>query len=227
MNDELIKDILQWDVKAWTKPLKYWEENVDWNKVRTVLELGGNQGGLSLWMASKGLSVVCSDLKNVELSAEKLHKKYPFSTLINYQDIDATSIPYQDYFDIIIFKSIIGGIGRNNNFEIQKKVFSEIYKALKPGGLLLFAENLIGSSVHQKLRKRFVKWGDSWRYLSIDELNILLADFSTKTIKTTGVLSLFGRNEAQRKALAVIDAALLNKLLPDNWKYIGYGIAKK
>lgn len=227
MNDELIKDILQWDVKAWTKPLKYWEENVDWNKVGTVLELGGNQGGLSLWMASKGLSVVCSDLKNVELSAEKLHKKYPFSTLINYQDIDATSIPYQDYFDIIIFKSIIGGIGRNNNFEIQKQVFREIHKALKPGGKLLFAENLIASPLHQLLRKKFVKWGDSWRYITLEETNILLKDFSSKTVKSTGVLSALGRTENQRQALAGIDSLLFNRILPEKWKYIVYGMAVK
>ena len=38
------------------------------------------------------------------------------SSLIIYQDIDATNIPYENYFDIIVFKSIIGGIGRNNNF---------------------------------------------------------------------------------------------------------------
>ncbi len=227
MEEDLINDYIQWDVKAWAKALHYWDDNVEWGSVKTALELGSNKGGLSLWLASKGISVVCSDFKDVKIAAEQLHKKYNFVSEITYKDIDATNIPYTNHFDIVVFKSIIGGIGRNNNFEIQKKVFSEIYKSLKPGGKLLFAENLIGSPIHQKLRKRFVKWGDSWRYLSIEDLNILLADFSTTTIKSTGVLSLFGRNEVQRKALARIDSALLNNLLPEKWKYIGYGIAKK
>lgn len=74
--------------------------------------------------------------------------------LITYQDIDATQIPYENEFDIIVFKSIIGGIGRNDNKEIQQLVFNQIYKALKPGGQLLFAENLSASPLH----RFFSKW---------------------------------------------------------------------
>ncbi len=153
MTKELTKDIIQWDIKSWSKALGYWDSNIDWSKVQNGLELGGRQGGLSLWLALKGKQTICSDLKD---TAEPLHLRYNVTSLIEYQDIDATNIPYENHFDIKVFKSIIGGIGRNYNYEIQQKVFKEIYKALKPGGKLLFAENLIASSVHQKLRKKFV-----------------------------------------------------------------------
>lgn len=227
MTKELTKDIIQWDVKSWSKALSYWDSKVEWNKIQHSLELGGREGGLSLWLALKGKSVVCSDLKDVQKTAEQLHKRHHVSTWITYQDIDATKIPYEEYFDLIVFKSIIGGIGRNDNYKNQHKVFKEIYKALKPGGKLLFAENLAASAVHRRLRKRFVQWGSSWRYVSLDEMKEFLSDFSYYDIKTTGLLGTFGRTERQRNVLSAIDDLVLNKICPDRWKYICYGIAEK
>ena len=54
-----------------------------------------------------------------------------------------------------------------------------------------------------------------------------LKDFSTNDIKYTGVLGTFGRNERQRNFLSTIDQLVLNKICPENWKYICYGIATK
>ena len=227
MTKEITKDIVQWDIKTWSIALKYWDNTIDWSKIQNGLELGGREGGLSLWLAQKNITTVCSDLKDVKITAEPLHSRYNLSSSIKYRDVDATSIPYENHFDIIVFKSIIGGIGRNNNYEIQQKVFKEIYKALKPGGKLLFAENLIASPFHQRLRKRFVNWGNSWRYVSINEMKEFLKDFSTNDIKYTGVLGTFGRNERQRNFLSTIDQLVLNKICPENWKYICYGIATK
>lgn len=227
MTEELKKDIIQWDIKSWSKALEYWENTIEWSKIQNGLELGGRQGGLSLWLALKGKQTICSDLHDVKSTAEKLHLKYHVTSLVAYQDIDATNIPYENYFDIIVFKSIIGGIGSNDNYKIQQKVFNQIYKALKPGGKLLFAENLIASPLHQRLRKKFVNWGSTWRYVSIKEIKECLKDFSSHDIKSTGILGTLGRNESQRNFLSTIDAVLLNKICPANWKYIAYGIATK
>lgn len=227
MAKELLKDIIQWDIKSWSRALKYWESHIDWSRVQNGLELGGREGGLSLWLGLKGTKMVCSDLEDVKQTAEKLHLKHNLGELITYRDIDATDIPYEDYFDIVVFKSIIGGIGRDDNFEKQKQVFHEIFKALKPGGKLLFAENLVASPFHQGLRKRFVNWGSSWRYVSTEEMKEFLKDFSSVDFKTTGVLGTFGRNESQRNFLSTIDQVFLNKICPESWKYIGYGIAIK
>lgn len=227
MTHALLKDIIQWDVKSWSKALTFWESSVDWSKVNNCLELGGREGGLSLWLALKGKNVVCSDLENVTNTASALHKKYNVSDRIQYKDIDATNIPYENHFDVIVFKSIMGGIGRNNNFNQQQKAFDEIYKALKPGGKLLFAENLSASMLHRWLRKNFVKWGDSWRYITIDETTNLVRKFSTSSIYKTGVLAAFGKSEQQRNFLSGLDNALLNKVCPAAWKYITYGIAQK
>lgn len=228
MKKHLKKDIIQWDIKAWAKVLKYWDKNVDWTTVQKGLELGGREGGLSLWTALKGKEMVCSDIVDVKTTAEPFHKRYNVDGLVVYEVIDATNIPYENHFDVILFKSIMGGVGFNDNIENQKKAFKEIYKALKPGGKLLFAENLKASSMHQYLRKKYIRWGNSWRYVTLPEMDEFLSDFSSYEIKTTGFFSTLGRNEKQRTFLATIDQIfLLNKILPSSWKYISYGVAVK
>lgn len=227
MNKGAIGDIIQWDVATWSIALDFWDKKVDWQKVNHCLELGGRQGGLSLWLALKGKNVICSDLENVKQTAEALHKNYQMSHLIRYQDIDATQIPYENHFDLIIFKSIIGGIAKIGGIEMQQKVFDEIRKALKPGGVLLFAENTIASPMHQFARKKFNKWGEYWRYISAEETKVFLSGFSSFELKQAGFLATFGRNEKQRKVLSSLDKMLFNKIIPQHWSYIVYGIATK
>lgn len=227
MTKNHIRDIIQWDVKSWSVALNYWEKVVDWPNVQNALELGGREGGLSLWLAGHGVKTICSDLSEVEKKAFPLHRKYGVDQYITYQDIDATNIPYENYFDIIVFKSILGGIGRGNSHEKQKKSFQQIYKALKPGGKLLFAENLVASPVHQHLRKRYIKWAGYWRYVTLEEMKDFLQEFSDYELKQTGVMAAFGRSESQRYLLAGVDQLILNKFSPAHWKYIGYGIAIK
>lgn len=227
INTALVKDIIQWDVKNWSRVLDYWEKEVDWQKIHTCLELGAREGGLTLWLTLKDKKVVCSDLKNIKMTASKLHEKYKVTSKIEYRDMDATHIPYENHFDLIIFKSVIGGIGREDNKEIQKQVFLQIHKALKPGGKLLFAENLTASPLHRFFRKKFNKWGSYWRYLSIPEIKEFLSGYSSFRYETTGFSSAFGRNENQRSLLSWFDKIIFNHLLPQRWKYIIYGVAEK
>lgn len=222
-----IKDFIQWDVKTWSKALNFWDKTVDWSSVSTALELGSREGGLSLWLSQKGIETTCSDYMDTQERAKPLHSKHGSPKNIHYQDIDATQIPYENHFDLIVFKSIVGGIAKGDHIEVQQRVFDEIFKALKPGGVLLFAENLTSTKVHQKLRARHNAWGDYWRYISLEELDSFLANFSSTQIKTTGVLGTFGRSEKQKKFLAGIDYLAINPATPKNWKYVGYGIAVK
>jgi len=191
------------------------------------LELGGNKGGLSLWLALNGSTVVCSDLENTASKAKELHRKYKVTSQIEYVDLDATCIPYEEEFDVVVFKSIIGGIGRNGNREKGKQVFNEIYKSLKPGGTLYFAENLGASPLHAFARKRFIKWGTAWTYWQLSDLAYFLEDFTSIELKTTGFASAFGRSESQRKTLARMDELILNHVVSSSWQYVAYGKAVK
>ena len=60
---------------------------------------------------------------------------------------------------------------------------------------------MIASPLHQYFRKRFVKWGTSWRYVSVDEMKLFLDVFPKYKILSTGVLSVLGRTEKQRKSM--------------------------
>jgi SAM-dependent methyltransferase len=226
MDKSLLADVIQWDIRNWSEALRYWERNVDWNRVETCLELGAKEGGLSLWMGLKGKSVVCSDVSDTRDRAQKRHEKYHLNSHIEYAVIDATNIPFEDHFDVIAFKSVLGGIDRGQP-ERQQTAIDQVYKALKPGGKLLFAENMAGSPVHRWVRKRFVAWVDTWRYVTIEEMKRFLQQFSRCDVHTTGVLGTFGRTERQRNLLAILDQAVLNPLTPREWRYLVYGVAEK
>ncbi len=227
MEKELKQEIIQWDVKSWSKALDFWEKNVDWSKVETALEIGSKKGGLSLWLALKGVQTVCSDVKDTAETARPFHEQHGVGSLITYEDMIATDIPYENHFDVIVFKSVMGIVGINDQFDQQQLAFRQIHKALKKGGKLLFAENLSATYVHQQLRKRFLKWGEGWRYVTMNEMKTLLGPFSSYELKATGVLATFGRSEQQRSALAAMDNLILNNVCPKSWKYIAYGIAEK
>jgi 2-polyprenyl-3-methyl-5-hydroxy-6-metoxy-1,4-benzoquinol methylase len=228
LKEETINDIMQWNVRSWTEALVFWEKNVDWSNVKECMEIGGREGGLSLWLAMKGCHVLCTDLENTAAQARPLHARYGITgQQISYADINATSIPFENKFDLIVFKSVIGGIGRNDDKESQAKVFREVYKALKPGGILIFAENQKASRMHAVFRKKFTPWSQYWRYLTESEMREFLAPFEKVALRTTGFAATFGRSEDQKDRLAKVDAAFFNRLVPSSWKFIIYGIARK
>jgi SAM-dependent methyltransferase len=102
--------------------------------------------------------------------------------------IDGKAIPFENHFDIVLFKSILGGIGRNGDTESRRKVISEIHKSLKPGGKLLFAENLGASRAHKFLRKRLTSWGSYWNYLEMEEVGELFNQYDSLIYDTAGFL---------------------------------------
>lgn len=227
MDKKIKKDIIEWDIATWEEAIHFWESKIDWSKIKLGLEIGGRNGGLSLWLALKGKQMICSDLHETKKNAFPLHQSYNVTNLISYEDIDASQIPYENKFDVIIFKSIIGGIAKSGGIQIQQKVFDEIYKALKPGGVLLFAENLTASPLHQFARKKFNKWGSYWRYISISDTKKFLTKFINIEIQSTGFAAAFGQSEKQRNILSKLDKLFFNKLVPGSWKYVVYGVAFK
>jgi SAM-dependent methyltransferase len=226
--DSIIKQCVEWDVVNWSKALKFWEKNVllDNGGLR-CLELGGRRGGLSLWLAIKGNDVICSDFENPKQAASAIHSQFTFGGSIDYLAVDATKIPFENYFDIVVFKSILGGISRNNNSHLKQVVVDEVYKSLKPGGKLLFAENLVASDMHQFFRRKLTNWGSYWNYLRLEEVKDLLKQFNSVSFATAGFLGAFGRVEFQRNLLGKLDTLLFDKVVADKMKYIVFGVATK
>ena len=227
-SDTLLSNVIEWDVRNWGTALTYWERHARTRLAGCrALEIGGRNGGLSLWLALQGAEVVCSDLRGPDASAVQLHRDYGVADRIYYVKLDATNIPYRECFDLIAFKSVLGGIGARGRPDRQVAAVGQMHQALKQNGELLFAENLAASPVHAYLRRRTRKWGRTWRYVTVEEMLGFLAPFAEVEYRTVGFAGAFGRTERQRRLLGSLDRAFMDSLVPPAWRYIILGVARK
>ena len=225
MEKGVIKEIIGWDVVNWARAIYFWEQETPVKSGNlSCMELGASFGGLSLWMALNNNQVLCTDINGPEEGAHYIHKRYSCHRKIEYRALSATSIPYENRFDIIAFKSILGGISHSGRDELKIKAISEVHKALKPGGMLLFAENLEGSSIHRYFRRKYGTRG--WNYLKFSEIDRIFNNFRELKYTTAGFFGCMGRNESQRSILGSLDR-VVEKLVSEKNRYIIIGVAKK
>ena len=223
-SQSFIYDVIQWDVKNWAKALPFWEGIINDFNGKSAMTFGEREGGLSLWLANKGAIVNCSDYHEFPESTTQLHEKYNVTNSITYSQQDITDIKADDEsYDIVMFKSVIGGLGSE---EKHRKAIAELHRVLKPGGHLLFAENLEATKFHNAVRKKFTNWSSYWCYPKYKNTEQLLKAFNTIEYKSHGFFGAFGRTEKQRRFLGRIDA-IVCPILPNSWKYILFAVAKK
>ena len=219
-----LRSCFQWDVRTWSRALPLWEEALGSKRSGLALALGEREGGLSLWLAGQGFHVLCTDLHPPGAEARSLHALHGVADRITYGAQDATDLHLQDgTFDVVIFKSMLGALSTR---ERQEQAIREMLRVLKPGGVLLFAENLAGTWPHRALRRRFVAWDHYWRYLRLPGDLALFRGTVAMRHGTTGLLANLGRSERQRDLLARIDR-LLVPLVPEGWRYVLYGSARR
>jgi ubiquinone/menaquinone biosynthesis C-methylase UbiE len=224
LHDQMIHDYFDWDVKVWSQALGLWNKflmpSID--SLHKAIEIAANRGGLCLYLAKKGYHVICSDIYNPQERAEELHKKYKLFH-IEYMAVNAlnTSFP-NNHFDVVLFKSFLGRLSTQQ----QQTAIRELHRILKPGGKLLFAENLKGSWFHQFARKKFVSWGKDWNYISIEEIKKLMEVFTSFHYGTSGFISLYFPNIIFKRLIFPIDNVFC-KIIPQHLQYVIYGVSIK
>lgn len=220
------KEALGWDVMNWSACLDVWEPHVSTGPLN-CLEIGCGPGGLSLWLASKGHSVVCSDVTLPSSEVHDLHRRYGVAERIAYAAIDCTDIGAFEKFDIIAVKSVLGGVLAHCGVDAFHRSILGMHNALKPNGKILFAENLRATSLHEFSRRHLLRRTPAhWVYPSIDEMVQSFSDYSKLEYTVTGLLGCFGRAEWQRRLLAAVDRVMV-PLVPQRWRYIMAGVALK
>jgi SAM-dependent methyltransferase len=219
------EDILSWDVANWSACLRFWEPHLAAGRC-DCLELGCGPGGISLWLALQGQRVVCSDVIAPRQAIQDWHRQCGVADRISYETIDATKIPYEAAFDFVVAKSVLGGIWSQKGLRGLPQAMRQIHKSLKPGGKLLFAENLRATPLHMFCRNYFLKRDCAWKYPTANMILRLLADFSTVEYRLSGFLGTFGRTERQRTMFSYVDRVIV-PMLPKQWRYIMSGVAVK
>jgi hypothetical protein len=227
----LIRDSFGWDTPTWSRSLDFWDQHTSIALPMRALEVGatGNNGGLSLYLASRGCKVTWSSLEEPEPYAKQLHLRYGIEKQISYETINVLAVPYDNDFDLIVFKSLLGGFGmvEGDTRQAQAAALIQMRKALKPGGELWWVENAAGSAIHSLLRSRYGAGKRGWQYLPVDEVPLTFSGFDRVEYATFGVCSVFGRTEWQRRILAPIDQYVLEPITPSSWHYVVAGVARK
>ncbi len=229
----LPNEAIRWDIPTWTRAFTHWENTIAAMVPTPVeaLELGATEGGASLFLAGRfGMRSVCSDIGGVSPAADPLHTRFGVRHLMTYADIDATNIAFPDQsFDVVVFKSILGSIGGALGPETIAVAVKEMHRVLRPGGVLLFAENLAATRAHRFLRRRVRKWGTFWHYMKLTELDQHLNhNFRVVSLKTTGFgcVAVPEKFPKLRNAMSRVDSAL-DRVLPKDFRYLAYGHAVK
>ncbi len=224
LSKEAVADIIEWDVVNWSKCLDFFTGSGIVLEGKKALAIGERHGGLSLWLALNGAEVISTDLNGVSEEAKKKHLAYKVEKMISYSEQNILELGYpENTFDIVMFKSVIGALGKK---ELQQQAISGIRRVLKPGGVLLFAENLVSSPLHGWLRKKFIKWAGYWRYVTHGDVAEFCSEYSQCRTSSAGFLGALGRSESQRKLLGLADN-FLEKVIPAKYHYIIFVAATK
>lgn len=123
-----------------------------------VLDIGSGSG-TDLFVAAKlvgdkGKAIGVDITDAMIAKAQKTAKRYGVKN-VSIQKTDAENLPFSNAsFDVVISNGVI------NLIPDKKKVFAEIYRVLKPGGILNIADIVLGRPISADSRKDPQLWAE-------------------------------------------------------------------
>ncbi len=102
------------------------------NKINSVLDIGSGVGTIDFYLASKGKKVTGIEISTNAVEIAKANAKvFKLDKKINYIAAEFPSKVPQNNYDLVLFSEVI------EHLENDTKALKDIWKVLKPGGLLI------------------------------------------------------------------------------------------
>ncbi len=143
--------------KVWSE-MKFWENY--FHDGQKVLDVGCGNGRLVQLLSNKQVDYFGCDIsdKLITLAKGKC-QQYNFKTF-DFQVADIRQLPYQDHiFDIVLAVAVLHHLPHPDN---RWQALQEIYRVLKPGGLLLMNNwyfwNATANKKYQIKKQMLINW---------------------------------------------------------------------
>lgn len=194
INYKIMKKATGWSSSSWGYPLKKIIERNKLKDYRKVLELGaGKYSAISMIFLNKDtqINMTTYEKSNIVHLRRFVRKNFDNKDLINninFSSMSALSI--EGKYDIIILKSVLGGIFRTNsknsgNADILLKKIAKNH--LNKNGFVISLDN--GRTIFENLFKKFGARKNSWRFFiasdfpgAFDQITFgFLSNFSLST----------------------------------------------
>ncbi len=223
MSSISVAQALEWDTSSWARCLSFWQQQSRRGLGGArVMEVGARNGGLSLWASHQGArEVFCTDLHGpTDDALEVLGGAGCEVRTGRFDLLDPTPV---GTFDIVIVKSVLGGVGKSADHADQRRAIATLAGLLEADGEVWVAENVAASRLH-RLGRRVNDW-QHWSYLERNELEQLFErQFGQCSFLSSGLVATFGRTEGQRRLLARLDR-VGEGFVPSDWRYLLSGVA--
>jgi hypothetical protein len=176
LNDNrLVRLAFGWNYKSWSHAFKVSNFQLP-NRLDRILEIGASRHSMvSLIFDGLASEIVISyytgeQREGIEQYLASVRQKYHLKSKYVLEQADATTV--EGSFDIVIMKSVLGGLFRQKSSTISDAtgfIGSLVSRAVKPEGLLISIDN--GKSIFERALSRFGARKNQWRFFSKSELS--------------------------------------------------------
>jgi hypothetical protein len=177
----LIEDCCGWNRKTWADAVEFALGALPYDlSGKLVIEVGASEkSSLAPIFAARNAHVVCSYYNKppgfIERPLHRLCVKYK---LHDIPTIDANVMALPGRYDVIVMKSVLGGVFRNNDYEGLSALMRRlVLNNLNPQGTILSFDNGYINAFHKLRHKHHSGGGVSWTYLKRDKLERALNGF--------------------------------------------------
>jgi SAM-dependent methyltransferase len=145
-----------------------------------VLELGAGQGQDSRYFAAHGYRVVSTDLEDGALDLNRRKTPVELAPQIDIQKLDLTQpFPFADATFEVVYAHLSLHYFADDT---TRRIFAEIYRVLKPGGVLAFLVNSAGDKEYgagEQIEADFFKIGEfTKRFFTVEAAEMYAERFA-------------------------------------------------